>query len=254
MRLKISLFEPHILITSYIAGQSTKKTNRKRPSLTQTGARMTRKVFGDKVVKALRIPTFIFYYNLYMGGVDIADQLRSYFNTQRTHRKTWKPLFHFLLDTVLGNSYLLSSYRPTNRRASRNDGHKKFRRDLRDALFERSIRKRKARTQESPARHSTDDIVWYPTEDHKLVKLWNKQKSCSACIETGLNTQVQHKGRRKALSKLSPNTTRKSRDSKDWQRPERAPRTLYGCSVCQIPFCRSDDCWLPHIERLNSKN
>ena len=105
---------------------------------------MTCKVFGDEYVKILEIPTFIFYYNLYMGGVDIADQLRSYYNTQRTHMKTWKPLFYFLLDTVLGNSYLLSSYRPPGGRSTRHDGHKKFRRDLRNALFERSIQVRKA--------------------------------------------------------------------------------------------------------------
>ena len=52
----------------------------------------------------------------------------------------------FLLDIVLGNSYLLSSYRPTNRRAGQNNGHKKFRRDLRDALFKRSIHKQKTYT------------------------------------------------------------------------------------------------------------
>ena len=34
---------------------------------------MTYKVFSDKVVKALYILTFIFYYNLYIGGVDIAN-------------------------------------------------------------------------------------------------------------------------------------------------------------------------------------
>jgi len=214
---------------------------------------MTRKVFGDEVVKTLRIPTFIFYYNLYMGGVDIADQLRSYFNTQRTHRKTWKPLFHFLLDTVLGNSYLLSSYRPTNRRAGRNDGHKKFRRDLRDALFKRSVRKRKAYTQDAPLRRSTDDILWYPTHRHTLKRLWVKPVNCSACIEAGRKSQNTTKGRRKPLADLSTNTTKKRRDSKDWKRPQRTPRTRYGCSVCQIPFCREDECWLPHIERLKSK-
>ena len=73
---------------------------------------MTCKVFGNKYVKILKIPTFIFYYNLYIGGVDIADQLYLYYNTQRMYMKTWKPLFYFLLDTVLGNFYLLSSYRP----------------------------------------------------------------------------------------------------------------------------------------------
>jgi hypothetical protein len=54
---------------------------RKRPPLTASGAKQTRKVFGDAYEKELPIPTFIFYYNHYMGGVDIADQLRSYFNT-----------------------------------------------------------------------------------------------------------------------------------------------------------------------------
>jgi len=132
---------------------------------------MTCKVFSNKVVKKLCIPTFIFYYNLYIGGVDIADQLQLYFNTQRTHRKTWKPLFHFLLNTVLSNSYLLSSYRPTNCQASRNNSHKKFRRDLRDALFERSIRKQKLYTKNPPPRYSTNHIVWYPIHHHTLKKL-----------------------------------------------------------------------------------
>ena len=189
-----------------------------------------------------------------MCGVDIADQLRSYFNTQRTHRKTWKPLFHFLLDTVLGNSYLLSSYRPTNHRATRHEGHKKFRRDLRDALYERSIQKPQPRMQNKPTRRSTNDIQWYPTEDHKLVKLWNKQQNCSACIEAGSRTQLAHKGRRKALSKLSSNTVRKPRDSKEWKRPKRSPRTQYGCSIYKIPFCRRDDCWLPHVSDSVNRN
>ena len=178
-----------------------------------------------------------------MGGVDLADQLRSYYNTQRVHLKTWKPLFHFLLDTVLGNCFLLSSYTPTDR-ASRHNSHKQFRRDLRDALFERSIRKRKAPTQQEPHRRSTNEIVWYPTELHTLKKLWTKPRNCSACIEAG----------RKSLSKLSPNTVRKPRDSKNWKRPQRAPRTSFGCSICQIPFCREDKCWLPHIKQLNSKD
>ena len=199
------------------------------------------------------IPTFIFWYNHYMCGVDIADQLRSYFTTQRTHRQTWKPLWHFLLDTVIGNCFLLSSYTPTDRRASRQEGHKQFRIDLRTALFERSIRKRKHPAPEHPSRRSTKDIIWVPTAQHKLIKLFTKEVHCSACIEAGRCTQVQNIGRRKALSDLSPNTTRKPRDSKEWERRQRPPRTHFGCSICKIPFCRKDDCWGPHIERLNSK-
>lgn len=93
-------------------GRHTKLVDRKRPPLTQTGARITRKVFSDDIIKKLDIPTWVWYYNHYMGGVDITDQLRSYFNTQRAHRKTWKALFHFLLDVIITNSYLLSFYRP----------------------------------------------------------------------------------------------------------------------------------------------
>ena len=48
---------------------------RKRPPLTASSARQTRKVFGDIDKKELPIPTFIFWYNHYMGGVDIANQL-----------------------------------------------------------------------------------------------------------------------------------------------------------------------------------
>jgi len=46
---------------------------RKRPPLTASGTGQTQKVFGDKDEKELPIPTFIFYYNHYMGGVDIAN-------------------------------------------------------------------------------------------------------------------------------------------------------------------------------------
>jgi hypothetical protein len=166
--------------------------------------------------------------------------------------KTWKPLWHFLLDVILVNCFLLSSYHSSD---AHRDTHKQFRKDLRQALFEQSTRRR-VYIRERPLRNSTSDILWYPVEDHKLVKLFTrrKQKYCSACIEAGSKTQIQHRGRRKPLSDLSPNTTRKPRNSKDWRRPRRAPRTLYGCSVCRIPFCRKDGCWLPYIERLKSKD
>jgi hypothetical protein len=62
------------------------------------------------------------------------------------------------------------------------------------------------------------------------------------CIEACRHTQVQHMGRRKALSKLLLNTTMQARDSKKWERRKRAPRTNFGCSICKIPFCRKDEC------------
>lgn len=40
-----------------------------------------------------------------MNGVDVADQLRSYYNTQQTVQRNWMPLFFWLLDTAIINSY-----------------------------------------------------------------------------------------------------------------------------------------------------
>ena len=45
------------------------------------------------VRKELPIPLFINDYNHFIGGVDIADQLRSYYSTQRTSFRNWYPLF-----------------------------------------------------------------------------------------------------------------------------------------------------------------
>ena len=182
--------------------------------MTASGARQTRKVFGDKVEKELPIPDFINEYNCYMCGVDIADQLRSYFNTQRIYRKTWKPLFHFLLDTTLGNCYRLSSYKSPGPQDTRNEGHKLFRKDLRNALFEHSTRTQKNRINNPPPRKSTNDIIWQPVKDHKLVNI-NKLQNCSVCVEAGYKTQVQNRARRKSLADLSVNTTRKPVDSSE---------------------------------------
>jgi hypothetical protein len=63
-----------------------------------------------------------------------------------------------------------------------------------------------------------------------------------------------HRGLRKALSDLSPNTVCKPRDSGDWKRRSRAPRASFGCSARQIPPRRKDKRFGPHLEQLNSKD
>jgi hypothetical protein len=42
-----------------------------------------------------------------MGGVDIADQRRGYYNTQLTVQRTWMPLFFWLLDTAIVNAHII---------------------------------------------------------------------------------------------------------------------------------------------------
>jgi len=64
-------------------------------------------IFGNHTRKKLPIPKIIDDHNYYMGGVDIADQLRSYYLTQQQVRRTWMSLFFWLLDVAAINSYVI---------------------------------------------------------------------------------------------------------------------------------------------------
>ncbi len=80
---------------------------RHRPREISTNATKVWKVFGAASKKSLPIPIIIDDYNHFMGRVDIADQLRRYYAIQLPVRRTWMPLFFWLLDTVIINSYLI---------------------------------------------------------------------------------------------------------------------------------------------------
>ena len=74
-------------------------------------------------------------YNHYMGGVDIADQLRSKFSTQQRGLKPWRPLFYWLLDTTIINAYLISEHeRKAKLRLDEKDNIRSAHRIFREAL------------------------------------------------------------------------------------------------------------------------
>ena len=83
------------------------KRNRRRPRETHINATNVRATWGKDSRKQLMIPKVIDDYNHHMGGVDIADQRRGYYSTQLTTHRNWMPLFFWILDTVIINSYLL---------------------------------------------------------------------------------------------------------------------------------------------------
>jgi hypothetical protein len=81
---------------------------RKRPRDTSTNAAGVRQLYGSgEFIKELPIPTCIHNYNQFMGGVDIADQYRSYYTTQLVQRRNWLPIFFWILDTALVNSFII---------------------------------------------------------------------------------------------------------------------------------------------------
>jgi Transposase IS4 len=107
---------------------------RKRPAETSTNAAIVRPVFGDEYTKDLAIPRLIDEYNHHMGGVDIANQLRESYSTHnRRQKRYWKPLFLWLLDLAITNSYLISQWPRPKKPESR--GHRRFMDDLAKSLM-----------------------------------------------------------------------------------------------------------------------
>jgi hypothetical protein len=80
---------------------------RKRPAKTSTSDSIVRTVFRDDPIKELLIPVFIDDYNHNIRGVDIANQLREAYKTHRATQRNWWPLFYWLIDVVVINSYRL---------------------------------------------------------------------------------------------------------------------------------------------------
>ena len=61
--------------------------------------------WGKKGKETVLKPSAIVEYNKYMGGVDVSDQLITYYGFPHFSQKWWKRVFYHLLDTTLVNSY-----------------------------------------------------------------------------------------------------------------------------------------------------
>ena len=66
-------------------------------------------------VERVRKPTMIAEYNTYMGGVDIADQLVTYYGFSHCCRKWWKRVFFHLLEVCMVNAYIMYCSSKTTR-------------------------------------------------------------------------------------------------------------------------------------------
>ena len=77
---------------------------------------------SEEGVEVIQKPKMIEEYNKYMGGVDKADQLVTYYGYPHFSKKWWKRVCFHLLDTTLVNAYILySQSTPKNDRLSHMD-------------------------------------------------------------------------------------------------------------------------------------
>lgn len=110
--------------------------NRRRPRVTSTNARNNHAIFRKDPRVLLHIPMAIDHYNHHMNGADVANQRRKYLTTQRKHnRRIWRPLFHWLLDIVIVNCFILWRLQARKKIPGVNWDPVQFNRALADALL-----------------------------------------------------------------------------------------------------------------------
>jgi hypothetical protein len=171
----------------------------------------------------ISVPTFITDYNKYMGGVDHLDQFRSYYSVGRTGRKWWKYLFWGLLNFAIVNAYIL--WCQLNRPLPPGRRHwslKAFKLGLVHELADSfSSRKRTPAKLVAP-RNVLEIIQRNVVQGHDKVRFQGRKKICAVCNR---NNRRTHSGRH--------------------------VETSYGCSECNIPLCKDNDCFVDFHDDIN---
>ena len=125
-------------------------------------------------------------YTAFMGGVDRADQLRSFYYTGWQSRKWYRYIFWFLFNLSICNAFVLFNIHRGERR-------KKPLLDFRLELAKQLIggfsqRKRKRRSLDVPSETAVDP------GQHISVHVEGRKRKCVACIKAGRRTPKGYKG------------------------------------------------------------
>jgi hypothetical protein len=157
-----------------------------------------------------------------MGGVDIANRYRADFTTLRPKNyRYWKPLFHWLLDIALTNSYLLAKASRIPRIGKSRDYYS-YRRFL--ELLYKAL------------------IAYGEAPEHRQV-LRSKRTYCAYCRNNQLNWKPKHQQR-----SFGVDITNIAGDSRD---RFRGSQTQWGCVKCKIALCKTGNCWRLWHKNLN---
>lgn len=142
-------------------------------------------------------------YTADMGGVDRADQLRSFYFAGYSSRKWYRYIFWFLFNLSVCNSFILESIYRTNQ-GERKRPMINFRLDLAKRLINGfSQRKRKRRSQEA----LNQPVA---REEHISVHVQGRKRKCVQCIQAGRRTPKGYK-----------------------------VETRFECSLCKVALCRT---------------
>ena len=163
-----------------------------------------------------------------MGGVDIADQYRSYYDTQLISQRTWFPIFFWLLDTALINSFIMYSD------LDKSLEHKEFRIQVAWSLIlssagTREVRKKSTATALQPPNPATN----YTKPQHYITKGSN----LAFPSPDGEHLPVQLEGKRRCIFcrwQLAQGKAQGAGTSTE------APQTIWKCENCGHALCLND--------------
>jgi hypothetical protein len=232
-----------LFMTTVVDARTTISRVRKRPN---GGDKWIKAEFGDQPFKSLNIPEFIDMYNHFMNSVDRADQIRTYYRTNRKTYRTWKPLWNYLFQTTICNAALI--WMDQGHSTKKRGGHLQFRTKLASRLM--------AHSSSSKYTSPIDGFGVRTILNNHVITSGNgcngthefisrSASECKACMAQGRTAQASEK--RKILGELSENSIRFNQNGEKSRR-SRPPRTKYGCSVCQIHLCKGGTCWEEHTQ------
>ena len=124
----------------------------------------------DGEVKEIDCPPIVSAYNKSMGAVDMHDQRREVYRIGRKSRRWWLPLFYYLLDVCVINSYLLYKLKYPDK----NYSHRDFRIKLMQELSEEQQPRASKRQREQ------EEVKLNNTDTHSIFE-GTKMGDCSVC-------------------------------------------------------------------------
>lgn len=200
-----------------------------------------RAFFDELTLKKFIIFEFIDFYNYFMNDVNVIDQLRCYFNIQRVHYKTWKSLWHFLLNITICNSYKIinSIEQRSYTKLKKHNVYKRFKIELVDTLFQHSKRYIELKYCENlKFKKLTQLIKQTLSKKHESIeRLNNKIKECVVCKIIDRRVKVEKikvEKIKKSLQKLSNNNLMIE------NRRRRVSRNRYECKLYEMSLCSNN--------------
>jgi Transposase IS4 len=226
------------ITTAFRLKDETIWSHRKRPAPTSTNAHIVRPVFGDHVRKWLQIPLAIDQYNHYMGGVDVADQLRKNMTVHRPwEARNWRPLWYYILDTCLVNSYLIWKGNST---PQRNRAHRKFREELSLGLRNTPYSEAEKTTNK---RHYSNSIP--VANQEALVHIRTQLEGRKYCVWCQKHPE-------KCTPKSIMPVLGELVNEEQSRKRKRVSRSQWGCDSCGVCLCQKGDCWDQYHSTINT--